>query len=80
MAAPVGQLKFFRSSLTLGLAVAAVCRAKATPSIEITNVPAFGSFANLGGCGPFFFPGEKGGIGLRAAVGVGWMAAYGTRS
>ena len=49
MLALVGQLKFFRSPLTLGLAVAAFCNASATPSIQITNVPPFGSFANLGG-------------------------------
>ena len=33
----------------LGLAVAALCSAKATPSIEITNVPPFGAVAHLGG-------------------------------
>jgi hypothetical protein len=49
MPALVGQFKFFRSPLTLGLAMAAFCSAGATPSIEITNVPPFGSFANLGG-------------------------------
>jgi hypothetical protein len=38
-----------RRTLALGLAVAAGCSAGATPSIEITNVPPFGSFANLGG-------------------------------
>ena len=41
--------EFFRGILVLGLAMAACCSARATPSIEITNVPPFGSFANLEG-------------------------------
>jgi hypothetical protein len=45
----VAQLKFIRSLLTLSLSAVAFCGAGATPSIEITNVPPFGSFANLGG-------------------------------
>jgi len=50
MAALVRQLRFFWLPLTLGLAVAASCSARATPSIEITNVPPpFGSDANLAG-------------------------------
>ena len=49
MLALVSHLKCFRSPLMLGLAVAALYGARATPSIEITNVPPFGSFAHLGG-------------------------------
>jgi hypothetical protein len=49
MVALVSQLRLSRSFLTLGYVVAAYCSARATPSIEITNVPPFGSFANLTG-------------------------------
>src|ERR1022692_103716 len=49
MLALISCLRFFRSPVMLGLAVAAFYSARATPSIEITNVPPFGSFAHLGG-------------------------------